>query len=61
MLIDGELATRPGWLLPPHRRGVGMVFQGAALWPHLNVAQNVLFGLNGMPGRHARQRVREVT
>ena len=31
--------------LPPHRRGLGMVFQSYALWPHMTVAENVGFAL----------------
>lgn len=32
--------------LPTEKRNTGMVFQGYALWPHMTVAQNVMFGLD---------------
>jgi len=38
--------TRRGVFLPPHSRPLGYVFQEAALFPHLNVWQNLLYGFN---------------
>jgi thiamine transport system ATP-binding protein len=40
VLVDGRDVTS----LPPHRRGIGLVFQDAALFPHRTVAENVGFG-----------------
>ena len=31
--------------VPPHERGIGMVFQNYALWPHMSVSENVSYGL----------------
>ena len=31
--------------VPPHERGIGMVFQNYALWPHMKVSENVSYGL----------------
>lgn len=36
-------------LVPPERRGIGFVFQNHALFPHLNVFENITFGLRGRP------------
>ena len=41
ILFDGEDVTR----VPAHQRDTAMMFQSYALWPHLNVARNVSFGL----------------
>ena len=42
--------------LPPARRGISMVFQSYALFPHLTVAENIVFGLKvrKVPGRDAK-------
>jgi len=40
-----HIADRDVTALPPAKRGVSMVFQNYALFPHLSVAQNILFGL----------------
>ncbi len=45
ILANGETWYRPGLFLPPHKRRVGYVFQDARLFPHLNVNDNLLFGL----------------
>ncbi|HEX7050133.1 MAG TPA: ABC transporter ATP-binding protein [Longimicrobiales bacterium] len=55
ILLDGRDITR----LSPQKRGFGMVFQNYALFPHLNVAENVAFGLKtrGVPRAELARRV----
>lgn len=45
--VDGVTFSEPARKVevPPHRRGLGMVFQSYAIWPHMTVAQNVAFPL----------------
>jgi iron(III) transport system ATP-binding protein len=58
--IRGQPMSAPGRAVPPEARGVGMVFQDYALFPHLGVGDNVAFGL-GRLDRPARvRRVAEV-
>lgn len=48
--------------VPPEKRGMGMVFQSYAVWPHMTVEQNVAFPLKlrHVPGDEQRRRVGEV-
>ena len=48
--------------LPTHRRDFGMVFQSLALFPHLNVADNIAYALRirGVPAEQRRRRVEEL-
>jgi iron(III) transport system ATP-binding protein len=43
--VDGQLVASPGLSVPPERRGLGMVFQSYAVWPHMTVLDNVAWPL----------------
>lgn len=47
--IEHRLVSSAAVNVPPQQRGVGMVFQDYALFPHLTVADNILFGLHREP------------
>lgn len=41
--LDGKIITNT----PPHKRNIGFLFQDYALFPHLNVIENICFGMSG--------------
>lgn len=57
--IAEQVVAGSGRWVPPEKRGVGMVFQDYALFPHLTVSQNIGFGLSQKPSALIQQRVRE--
>ena len=48
MLMDGKevINTAEAYFAPPSQRGLNLVFQSYALWPHMTVRDNIAFGLN---------------
>ena len=58
VIIDGRDVTD----LPPAQRGIAMVFQNYALFPHLSVAENIGFGLSvrKTPAAESARRLREI-
>ncbi|MBF9045260.1 ATP-binding cassette domain-containing protein [Rhodobacterales bacterium HKCCE4037] len=56
---EGEVLSDADVHLPPEARGVGLIFQDFALFPHLSVAKNVGFGLRGS-GVDVKARVGEL-
>ena len=59
ILIAGEIVSSKGSTRAPERRHIGMVFQDYALFPHLNVAHNIGFGLRALSHADKKHRVEE--
>jgi iron(III) transport system ATP-binding protein len=58
--LRGRVIAGDGVMVPPEERGVGIVFQDYALFPHLTVADNIAFGLAAWERGERRRRVRAV-
>ncbi|WP_417665619.1 ABC transporter ATP-binding protein [Pseudidiomarina sp.] len=58
--IDNNTVSDSNKTIPPEQRGVGMVFQDFALFPHLNVADNISFGMRKASSIERRKRVDEL-
>lgn len=57
--IDGKVVVSDGVFVPPEKRGIGMVFQSYALWPHKTIFDNVAYSLviKGTPKDQIRSAV----
>lgn len=58
--IGGRRVANGSRIVPPEKRPISMVFQDYALFPHLNVLQNVVFGLKRVSPQQRYQRATEV-
>ncbi len=58
--LDGELVSSASEHRAPEARRIGMVFQDYALFPHLDVARNVAFGIHHLPSTERKARVVDV-
>src|SRR5471032_70622 len=45
VVLEGEMLADGPAIVPAHRRGIGIVSQDGALFPHLSVAENIGFGI----------------
>jgi iron(III) transport system ATP-binding protein len=45
IIVGGKQLSAPNAVVPPEARGMSMIFQSYALWPHMTVEQNVAYGL----------------
>jgi iron(III) transport system ATP-binding protein len=58
--VGGQCMSHLGVTVAPERRGIGMVFQESALFPHLSVEGNIAFGLRGKSSTERRALVAEL-
>lgn len=53
LVLNGQEIAGPSQFLPPEKRGIGLMFQDFALFPHMTILDNVRFGLTEIPRKAA--------
>jgi iron(III) transport system ATP-binding protein len=59
IFLREQLVNSPQIKIPPEKRGIGMVFQNLALWPHMTVERNLTFGLYHLPRKERMMKAKE--
>lgn len=60
IIIDGRTVAGPGRNDPPWNRGIGFVFQAPTLWPHMTIAENIMYPIMDWPKAKRRDRMMEL-
>ena len=58
VLVDGREVASASTSVPPEQRSIGLMFQDYALFPHLTILRNVMFGLTALDRREREQEAR---
>ena len=53
IIISDKVASKKNFLLPPEKRNLGLVVEDRALFPHLNIEKNVMFGISHIQERES--------
>ena len=53
IIISNKVASKKNFLLPPEKRNLGLVVEDRALFPHLNIEKNVMFGISHIQDRES--------
>ena len=60
VLIKGVITSKSNHHIPVEQRNIGMVFQDYVLFPHLNVTENIIFGLKNLGTKRVKERLWEL-
>jgi iron(III) transport system ATP-binding protein len=60
ILIGNSINITPEKNIPPQQRNIGMIFQDYALFPHINVEKNILFGINKLDKHEKKIRLKHL-
>ena len=58
--LNGDIVSTSDQIIAPEKRGISMVFQDVVMFPHLNVAKNIAFGLRNWRVQEQTKRVNEL-